>query len=163
MAADGFASAVDRLAAWLGATGFLPRPFQFVLIPIGGCQLFSGDEQGLEALGRVIAYWRDALDGLPDRAAVTRRLARRAHAYGAELSWANELLEQRLVRRLIRAVRTFNALQPNRLPICFDAGTREGPFNKYGAGPSSLLRMRAVFQTGSRSSPGSRRSGSVSS
>ena len=134
--------------ARLGATGFLPRPFQFVLIPIGGCQLFSGDDQGLEALGRVIAYWRDALDALPNRAAVTRRLARRAHAYGPELSWANELLERRLVRRLIQAVRTFNALQPNRLPICFDAGTREGPFNKYGAGPSSLLTMRAVFPDG---------------
>jgi hypothetical protein len=145
MGAQDFISALERLADWLGAAGFLPRPFRFVLIPIGGCQLFSGDDQGREALGRLVACWRDALDSLADRTTVTSLLTHRAHAYGPELAWANGLLDEGLLRRLTAEVRIFNSLQANRLPICYDAEARNGAFNKYGAGPDSLLEMQAVF------------------
>jgi hypothetical protein len=122
--------------------GFLPRPFRFVLVPIGCCQLFGTSSTRL--LGDIIERWRGAVASLPNRHAVLDLLANRTRPFGAGFRRATEELGDRFLAWLRDAILGVNNADANRLPACYDSAENE-TFNKYGIGSASLLQLTPTF------------------
>lgn len=128
----------------LSSSGFLPRPFRFVLVPIGCCQLFATFSSSL--LGEIIERWRGSVASLPHRNAVLDLLATRTQPFEVKFQRATREVDDRFLAWLRSEIIRFNERDPNRLPISYDGATTvPETFNKYGMGGLSLLRMTPNF------------------
>jgi hypothetical protein len=128
----------------LARTGFLPRDFRFVLVPIGCCQLFATCSTPI--LSEIIERWRATIDSLAHRRPVLQLLASRSSPFGPEFQRAMRELDDDFLDWLRTEVHRFNQLDTNRLPVCYDgANTYTETFNKYGIGPDGLLEATPTF------------------
>ena len=140
----GFAVLVEELAN----EGFLPGQSDLRMIPTHSCQLFATRADSLLILEDLISCWREWLRR--HRALADRYLTvlERNAAPGEVVEELFREIDPLTVAELGRLLAEFNALDSNRLPIAYLAGSQHPTYNKYGTAQRSLRGKRPRLPSG---------------
>jgi hypothetical protein len=130
----GFAELIEELED----SGFLAGNADLRIIPTYSCQLFATRAESLPVLEDLISCWRKWLSCNRERANRYLAAFEGTDDPGKVVEELFREIDPIYLARMGRLLAEFNALDPNRLPIAYLAGSEHPTYNKYGMSQQSL-------------------------
>jgi len=141
------ADAFEQQHTFLADCGFLPRSARLHLIPTFGCQFFASSPDSLIRLENLLEIWQQVLrHSRTDVRNAVSILGHTTRPLAIAQSFANGL-PTAVTERLRNELKSFNELDPCRLPIAHSVALDHPTYNKYGLSQQHFVGVRPYFPT----------------